>query len=461
MKNLMQKIKFDKALLGDQWHEDVTVDIDDHGLITQVGFSGEKDGNRQIVRGFVLPGMPNVHSHAFQRAMAGLAEYSTGHMDSFWTWREVMYRFARKIGPDDLYDIARQLYLEMVMAGYTSVCEFHYLHHQPGDSPYGNRAEMSWAIMRAAEDVGIALTHLPVLYMSSDFGGAALHDEQARFGHGVGQYCHLLDQLYHDIKGRENQRLGVAFHSLRAVPPKAIDQVISHMNGLDDTAPLHIHIAEQMKEVEACLDWSGRRPVEWLLDHQPLDDRWCLVHATHMTDGEITGLARSGAVVAVCPTTEANLGDGFFPLKDYLDQGGQMAIGSDSHISVSPVAELRLLEYGQRLKYQQRNIAANKTRPHTGHNLYLDALQGGRAASGLNSGVIEVGKRADFIILDAASPLLAGGSDDHILDRFIFSGNVNPVRDVMIGGKWVVRDKKHAGSEMITGKFNDCMARIL
>ncbi len=461
MKCPMQKIKFDKALIRDQWHDDVGVDIDDHGLVTHVGFSGADDRNRQLIRGLALPGMPNVHSHAFQRAMAGCAEYTTGHMDSFWTWREVMYRFAQKISPDDLYDIARQLYLEMVMAGYTSVCEFHYLHHQPGGSPYDNRAEMSLAIMRAAQDVGIALTHLPVLYMSSDFGGRALHDQQARFGHGAGQYCHLLDQLHQLIEDKTNQRLGVAFHSLRAVPPEAIDQVISHMNSLDDTAPLHIHIAEQVKEVEACLDWSGQRPVEWLLDHQPLDQRWCLVHATHMTDGEITGLAGSGAVAAICPTTEANLGDGFFPLKDYLDRGGQMAIGSDSHISISPAAELRLLEYGQRLKYQQRNIAANKARPHTGRNLYLDALQGGRAATGLNTGAIEVGKRADFIILDAASPLLAGGSDDHILDRFIFSGNVNPVRDVMIGGKWIIRDKKHTGTEMITEKFNDCMTKIL
>lgn len=466
----LQKIKFKKALLKDQWHDNVCLTISNDGLISDIQINDTREATRdiQVMDAYALPGMANVHSHAFQRAMAGLAEYATSATnnlgDSFWTWRDVMYRFAQKISPEDLYHIARQLYLEMVLAGYTTVGEFHYLHHQPGGQPYDNPAEMSIVIAQAAKDAGLNLTHLPVLYMSSGFGGSPLNEHQARFGHTVDHYCRLLDHLHGTFNGNQSQKfgpkLGIAFHSLRAVPPEAINEVITHLDRLDPTAPRHIHIAEQMKEVEDCLNWSGQRPVEWLLDHQDLDERWCLIHATHMTIQESESLAKTGAVAGLCPTTEANLGDGLFSLKQYFDQGGRIAIGSDSQISVSPLEELRLLEYGQRLKYHSRNIGATDGQPHTGTSLYLNTLKGGARATGFDCGVIEVGRRADMIMLDPASPLLIGTPDKYLLDRLIFSGNQSPVKHVMIGGKWVVRDRTHPGAEEITNVFRNTMERL-
>ncbi len=459
----MQKVKFTKALLNNQWHDNVTLKIDDQGFIIAIGRQGndKADPNIEVVDGFALPGMPNCHSHAFQRAMAGLAEFSTSERDSFWTWRDVMYRFAQSITPDDLYHIARQLYLEMVTAGYTSVAEFHYLHHQKGGQPYDNPAEMSLAIIEAAKDVGLHLTHLPVLYMSSGFGNISLSDEQARFGHDIDHYCALWDQLDKITKNIPRQNLGAAFHSLRAVSPEGMDKVIQHVKRQNAHAPLHIHIAEQMKEVEDCLAWSGQRPVEWLLNHQELTENWCLIHATHMTEQETKALAMSGAVVGICPTTEANLGDGLFSLRPYLDQGGRVAIGSDSHISVSPVAELRLLEYGQRLKFQSRNITATKIQPHSGNALYHNALKGGVQAAGLNAGALEIGRRADLITLDPVSPLMVATPDKYLLDRFIFSGNQSVIKDVMVGGEWLIRAGSHREKQNINQKFQITMEKLL
>jgi len=468
----MQRIKFTKALLSGQWHDNVMLKIDDQGFIAAIEHQGDDkpdariaDPDITVIDGFALPGMPNCHSHAFQRAMAGLAEYSTSNNDSFWTWRDVMYRFAQSITPDDLYHIARQLYLEMVTAGYTSVAEFHYLHHQKGGQPYDNPAEMSLAIMEAARDVGLHLTHLPVLYGSSGFGGMPLSEEQARFGHDIDHYCSLWDQLDKITKNNPRQNLGAAFHSLRAVSPEDMVRAVHHVRCQNPEAPLHIHIAEQMKEVEDCLEWSGQRPVEWLLNHQLLNENWCLIHATHMTEQETKAVAMSGAVVAICPTTEANLGDGLFPLRPYLDQGGRIAIGSDSHISVSPVEELRLLEYGQRLKFRSRNITATPAQPHSGNNLYHNALKGGAQAAGLNAGAIEIGRRADLITLNPVSPLMVGTPDKYLLDRFIFSGSQSVVKDVMVGGEWLIRGENHAGNHKkkqdINQKFQITMEKLL
>jgi len=458
----MQKITFTKAFVGDHWQDNVLLDINDHGLITAIHTDVDQKtaAHTEFVDGYALSGMPNSHSHAFQRAMAGLTEYATSGKENFWTWRDVMYRFAQMVTPDDLYHIARQLYLEMAMAGYTSVAEFHYLHHQAGGQPYDNPTEMSLSIIEAAKDVGLNLTHLPVLYMSSGFGGGPLQDQQARFGHTSDAYCILWHQLHQILNDHTKQKLGAAFHSLRAVTPQALDAVVTHVRGYDDTAPLHIHMAEQMSEVDDCVAWSGQRPVEWLLNHHNLDAGWCLVHATHMTEYETQALAESGAVVSLCPTTEANLGDGFFPLKSYLDSGGRIAIGSDSHISVSPIAELRLLEYGQRLIFQKRNIAATQEMPHTGQRLYCTALKGGAQAAGFNSGRLEVGKTADLITIDPASPLLVGTPDKYLLDRYIFNGNHCPVKDVMTAGKWIVKDRNHPKSEEIGKNFCVTMKKL-
>ncbi|HET7358834.1 MAG TPA: formimidoylglutamate deiminase, partial [Rhodanobacteraceae bacterium] len=322
---------------------------------------------------WVLPGMPNLHSHAFQRAMAGLAERRGQGDDSFWSWRETMYAFAAALGPDDLQAIAAQLYVEMLKAGYTQVCEFHYLHHQPDGTPYADPAAMSLALVEAAREAGIGLTLLPVLYMRGGFDGRPLSPRQRRFGHDVDGFMALFERLR--ALHEPMLRVGIALHSLRAVPEAAMREVLDAVAGTG--CPIHIHVAEQIGEVQDCLAVHNARPVEWLLDHAPVDARWCLVHATHLTDDELRRAAASGAVAGLCPTTEANLGDGLFPLAAWLDAGGTLGIGSDSHISVSPVEELRWLEYGQRLASRHRNVAARGAGKSVGETLWTAALAGG------------------------------------------------------------------------------------
>ncbi|MEN6539741.1 MAG: formimidoylglutamate deiminase, partial [Mizugakiibacter sp.] len=333
---------------------------------------------------FVLPGMPNLHSHAFQRAMAGLAERRGRDDDSFWSWRETMYAFAGRVGPDELRAIAAQLYVEMLKAGYTQVCEFHYLHHRPDGTPYAPAEAMSLALVEAAREAGIGLTLLPTLYMTGGFDGRPLSERQRRFGHAVDAFLALVERL------RKHEgpmlRVGIALHSLRAVPEAALREVLAAE--VARQCPIHIHIAEQLGEVQDCLAVRRARPVEWLLDHAPVDARWCLVHATHMTEQETRGVAARGAVAGLCPTTEANLGDGLFRLGEYLDAGGRLGIGSDSHISVSPVEELRWLEYGQRLQTRHRNVAARTPGASVGETLWAAALDGGARASGVALGAL-------------------------------------------------------------------------
>ncbi|HEX7340396.1 MAG TPA: formimidoylglutamate deiminase [Rhodanobacteraceae bacterium] len=398
-----------------------------------------------------LPGMVNLHSHAFQRAMAGLAERRGAGDDSFWTWRETMYAFASRLTPDDLLAIAAQLYVEMLKAGYTHVCEFHYLHHQPDGTPYANPAAMSEAIIAAAGEAGIGLTLLPVLYMTGGFDARPLADRQRRFGHTVDAFLHLLQHLRARQEAR--WRLGMAFHSLRAVQPDAIAAVLAD----DDVrnAPIHIHVAEQTAEVDACLAARGTRPVQWLLDNAPVDAHWCLVHATHMTADETTATARSGAVAGLCPTTEASLGDGLFPLPDYMAAGGQFGIGSDSHISVSPVEELRWLEYGQRLALRKRAVAARRPGDSVGTTLWQAALQGGRQAAGLTDD-----NPATHMRLDTDSPLLAARTGAQLTDSFMFAGNTPLVRDVHVAGRDVVRDFHHADEERIAARFRRTMQAL-
>ncbi|HEY4560514.1 MAG TPA: formimidoylglutamate deiminase, partial [Lysobacter sp.] len=307
---------------------------------------------QRTARGWELPGIANLHSHAFQRAMAGLAERQTDPADSFWTWRETMYRMAARFDPELLRDVAAQLYLEMLEAGYTAVCEFHYLHHAPDGRPYDDAAAMSRALIEAARETGIRLTLLPVLYMTGGFDGRALAERQRRFGHDVEAYLRLLDTLR--AHRDDTLRIGCALHSLRAVPEAAMRDVLDALPG---DSRIHIHIAEQTAEVDECVELRGTRPVQWLLDHAPVDARWTLVHATHLDAPEIAGIAASRATVAICTTTEANLGDGLFPLRAFMDAGGRFGIGSDSHVSTSPVEELRWLEYGQRLVTRRRNVA--------------------------------------------------------------------------------------------------------
>ncbi len=430
------------------------------GVTLAVGTDGRLQASSQTAAEplghWVLPGMPNLHSHAFQRAMAGLAERRGNTDDNFWSWRETMYAFAATIGPDELRAIAAQLYVEMLKAGYTQVCEFHYLHHQPDGTPYAHPEAMSLALIEAAREAGIALTLLPVLYISGGFDGRALTPRQRRFGHAVEGYLRLLETLR--VHESADLRIGIALHSLRAVPEQAMREVLA--SDIAKICPIHIHIAEQIGEVQDCLATRGARPVEWLFDHADVDPRWCLVHATHLTDAETGQIARSGAVAGLCPTTEANLGDGLFPLAAYQDAGGTFGIGSDSHISISPVEELRWLEYGQRLSTRHRNVAARRQGDSVGETLWRAALRGGAQASGLPVGSLQIGNRADLIVLDEHLPLLAARDARSMLDSLIFAGNTPLVRDVMSGGHWQVRDFHHCDEERIAARYRRVVEQL-
>lgn len=431
------------------WHDGVKLNVDAHGRITR-SLEGGTTSQR------VVPGIANLHSHAFQRAMAGMAERQTDPADSFWTWRETMYRFAARFTPESLHAVAAQLYSEMLEAGYTTVCEFHYLHHRPDGLPYADPAAMSHALIAAAQETGIRLTLLPVLYMTGGFDGRALSERQRRFGHDVDGYLRLLDALR--AQQCETVRIGCALHSLRAVPEDAMRAVLQ---ALPASSRIHIHIAEQTAEVDDCLAVRKARPVEWLLDNAQVDGRWTLVHATHLSDAEVQGVARSGATVAICTTTEANLGDGLFPLRDYLDAGGRWGVGSDSHISVSPVEELRWLEYGQRLVTRRRNIAVTPASSSVGATLLQGVATSAAASTGHAIGSLADGEFADALVLDTSATQFAGVTDEDALDRWIFSGNRSLVRETWVGGRCVVQHGRHLHSDAIADRCRIAITRLL
>jgi formimidoylglutamate deiminase len=433
--------------------------IDAAGDIAVLEPDAVPDGAERLA-GPVVPGMPNLHSHAFQRAMAGLTERASERSDSFWSWRDIMYRFVARLEPEDVQAIAAQLYVEMLKAGYTAVGEFHYLHHDRDGRPYDDRSLLGGAVIEAAAEAGIGITLLPVLYQTGAFGGAPAGAGQRRFINGTDDILSMIEVLRRRHAGSPDLRIGLAPHSLRAVPPDALSAAVSGLRALDATAPIHIHIAEQSREVDECLAWSGRRPVEWLLDHASVDAAWCLVHATHMNATETARLAAAGAVAGLCPTTEGNLGDGFFPLAEFLAAGGLWGIGSDSHISVNPVEELRWLEYGQRLLKERRNVTTAGTVGSTGAALWHRALAGGAIALGRKIGALAPGYRADILVLDAGAPSLYGRSGDLVLDALVFAGIGDAIRDVMVGGKWVVRDRLHDKEDEIAGAFRQAIDRL-
>lgn len=445
----------ERALLPSGWARNVRFEIGASGLLEQVLPDAGSEGAERL-HGPVLPGMPNLHSHAFQRAMAGLAEVAGNPNDSFWTWRELMYRLVGRLSPEQMEVIARQLYVEMLKAGYTAVAEFHYVHHDPAGRPYADPAELALCISRAARDSGIGLTLLPVLYSHAGFGGLPPNEGQRRFIHSTDSYLALQQRLREALPA--DQGLGLCFHSLRAVTP---DQLATVLAAEDGARPIHIHIAEQQKEVDDCLAWSGRRPLQWLYEHAPVDPRWCLVHATHAEADEVQAMARSGAVAGLCLTTEANLGDGIFPAVDFLAQGGRLGIGSDSHVSVSVVEELRWLEYGQRLRDQRRNRLYRPEQPQVGRTLFDAALAGGAQALGQPVGALAVGSRADWIVLDGTDPYLATAEGDALLNRWLFAGGDRQVRDVMVGGRWVVRNGHHPAEEATAWAFAEVLRTVL
>ena len=453
----VQRLFAKEALLSDGWQRDVLIEIEGD-VITRITPNAVANG-AEVAAGSVIPGMPNLHSHAFQRAMAGLTERSGPSGDNFWAWREQMYRFLERITPEDNEVIATQLYIEMLKAGYTSVAEFHYLHHDERGNPYANPAEMAERIIAAAVTAGIGLTMLPVFYAHATFGGTPPNPGQKRFIHDVDAFTSLFDGI---VKHQASiRRLGIAPHSLRAVTPQELKAIVAHLDTHDRQAPIHIHAAEQLKEVDDCLAWSHQRPVAWLLAHANIDARWCLVHATHLNDDETFRLAESDAVAGLCPSTEANLGDGIFNAPDYLLQEGSWGIGGDSHVGVDPFRELAIVEYAQRLKSARRNILHTPDIDSIGGGLYRQALAGGARALGQNVGEIAVNCRADLVVMNGEDAALVEHSGDTLLDAAIFGPVRQPVRDVMAGGVWVVRDGHHAEEGKALTRYRATLKRLL
>ncbi len=436
------------------------IEVDERGFIANVTCDAA-DERAEKMNGPVIPGMANLHSHAFQRAMAGLTQKAGPQSDSFWSWRELMYVFLERLNPDDIQAIACQLYLEMLEAGYTSVAEFHYLHHDPQGNPYSNPVETAERIRAAASACGIGLTLLPVLYSHSNFGGLAPDPGQRRFINDSDGFIRMLELLAGELRNDPLQRLGVAPHSLRAVAPAALARVTDFITGLDPVAPLHIHAAEQQKEVEDSRAWSGARPVQWLLDNVNVDARWCVIHATHMDEQETAALARSTGVAGLCPTTEGDLGDGLFNASHYLQAGGRFGIGGDSHAGVDPFHELRLFEYGQRLKHERRNVLGLTPGESVGGRLYRSACAGGAQALAQPVGEIAPGRRADLVVLNQDDPALMVQANDGLLDAAIFGPARSPVRDVMVAGVWQVRDGRHRARERSAACYREVLQRLL
>jgi formiminoglutamate deiminase len=449
-----QALHFATALLSEGWRSDVRLVIAAGRILSVETAAGARPGDERHAIG--LPGIPNLHSHAFQRAMAGLAEYGGAGPDDFWSWREVMYRVALSVTPDDVEAIATWLYVEMLEAGFTRVGEFHYLHHDQDGDPYSDIAEMSKRIAAAAESAGIRLTLLPVFYAHGDFGGTPPTSGQRRFVSSIDGFARLLDASRPDIAKLEGANLGLAPHSLRAVTPEELSTLLP----LAGTAPVHIHAAEQMREVEACLAWSARRPVEWLLEKASVDERWCLVHATHMTDEETEALASAGATAGLCPITEANLGDGAFKGRAYMDGGGAFGIGSDSNVLIDPAAELRQLEYAQRLVDQARNRMSVPGKS-TGRTLFDAAVAGGTKALGVDSVGIAAGSPADIVSLRSDHIALEGMTGDRILDAWIFAAREPLIDCVWVRGTKLVSAGRHRMREAAEARFSRVLRRLV
>ncbi|WP_434989919.1 formimidoylglutamate deiminase [Xanthomonas melonis] len=441
-----------RALLPDGWADQVRLTLA-HGRVVSVQPQTPPtatDTRCQVL----LPGLGNLHSHAFQRGMAGLTEVGGRSGDSFWSWRELMYRFVDRLDPDSLQAIAEQAYVEMLESGFTRVGEFHYLHHAGDGAAYAHAGEMSARIAAAAANTGIGLTLLPVFYAHSDFGGAAPSVAQRRLIHDLDGFARLLDDCTQCLKRLPDAVLGLAPHSLRAVTPSQLAALLPLTDG-----PIHIHIAEQQREVDACLAWSGQRPVQWLLEHAAVDVRWCLVHATHVLASEVQAMAACGAVVGLCPITEANLGDGIFPLQAFAAAGGRFGVGSDSNVLIAAAEELRLLEYGQRLTLQARNVLA-PAGMSSGRWLFEQAGAGAAQALGMPHG-IRPGASADLLELDATHPALLARSGDALLDSWLFAARDTAVRTVWRGGRCVVRDGRHVDRARIAARFSTALRGLL
>ena len=454
----MTVIFANRALLATGWVQNTRLTLRD-GTISAIESGAEPQAGDQHVD-TILPALANLHSHSFQRAMAGMTEYRKAGRDSFWTWRDLMYRFTAHLTPEQIEAIAALVFLEMQEAGYASVGEFHYLHHQKSGKPYDNLSEHSDRIMAAAQLSGIGLTHLPVLYSYAGVGKQPLEQGQMRFGNDVDRFCRLVDQARTHAKATlpADCRVGIAPHSLRATAPDDLATVLAAQGNASN--PVHIHIAEQPKEVQEVLAGLGARPVEWLLDNAPVDENWCLIHATHMTESETRAMAASGAVAGLCPVTEANLGDGPFNGPTYLEAGGAFGVGSDSNVLISLTEELRTLEYSQRLRDLSRNVLV-RGEGSVGHALYTGAAQGGAQALGRTAGTIAPGQLADLVAIDSNHPSLCALGQDQLLDGLVFAAKDHVVTDLWSAGRHCVQAGRHIARDQILARYRSAMAELL
>jgi formimidoylglutamate deiminase len=447
------------ALLPSGWARDVLLEWNDAGQLTRVQ-ADTPAGSAPRATGPLLPGMSNVHSHAFQRAMAGLAEMRGHPTDDFWTWREEMYRLVALLEPEDIEAIAAYLYIEMLRHGYTTVAEFHYLHNDRDGKPYDDPAELAHSIVGAAAASGIALTLLPVLYAHGGFGHQPLSAAQRRFRGDPGFIVKLLEEISSWHLPSPLMRLGVAPHSVRAVDALLLTEMVSAARAIDPTLPIHMHVSEQVAEVAQCLETHGATPYAWVSQLVEVDARWCFIHATHLTAAEMRDMAASGAAIGLCPTTEANLGDGIFEFLPWFERHAPWGIGGDSHVCVSPFAELRALEWSQRLRLRVRNVASDPQSPDVAANLWSAAAAGGAQAVAQPTGTLAAGRRADFVVLDGADPDFESLPAAAQLGVAMFSGNHNRVRDVFVGGRAVVEAGRHPDEDEARDAFRAALRRL-
>jgi formiminoglutamate deiminase len=452
----MTHLWFSSALLPGGWSAAVRLTLSD-GLIARVETGAEPSAGDER-HGVAIPGLPNLHSHAFQRVMAGLTEHGdVAADDDFWSWREAMYRCADRLGPDDVEAVSALAFAEMLETGFTRVGEFHYLHHDPAGRPYADPAELATRIIAAAASTGIGLTLLPAFYAHANFGGLPPTPGQRRFVTDLDGFARLLDASRRAANGLPGGVVGIAPHSLRAVTPDELREVVP----LAGTGPIHIHVAEQVREVEDCLEWSGRRPVEWLLDNQPVEGRWCLIHATHTTAAERCGIAFREAVVGLCPITEANLGDGIFDARAFQAAGGRFGVGTDSNVLIDAAGELRQLEYTQRLQARRRNVLGAGPHRSTGRTLFDGSLRAGTQALGAAGSGLERGHPADIVTLATDHASIASRTDDMLLDGWIFATRCGAIDSVWARGRRVVAGGRHVARETIERRFRNALERFL
>ena len=443
----MPRVRLEHALVAADWRRDVRLEWDDAGRIVAVTPDSVASGI-ETIRGAAIPGIANLHSHTFQRAIAGVSESLGVGGDTFWTWRQAMYRAVERLTPDNLRAVAALAFAEMLEGGFTAVAEFHYIHNGPDGRPYAASAAMAEAVIEAAKETGIGLTLLPVFYAHGGFGGKPLEKAQRRFGCDLDGFAKLVEASSNALRALPGSALGIAPHSLRAVAPAELKSLAQSFSG----KPFHIHAAEQVREVEECVASLGRRPVEFLLDEMPVGRDWCLVHSTHLTPAETQRLAQSGAVAGLCPVTEANLGDGIFPAAAYLKAGGRLGVGTDSNIRVDAAEELRQLEYSQRLHHKARNVLAEPGRS-TGRRLFDAAVASAAPVLARPVGALEPGNRADFMALDTGHLSMIGRMGDTWLDSWIFAVGKEAVREVWVGGKCVVQNGQHIAAEAIRRRY--------